>query len=160
MMATYANQTTVSVEKSRGEIERILSRYGASAFMYGWSGDSAVVQFGAHGRLVKFVLTLPAKGDREFTHAPAGKVRRSPQQQEVAWEQACRQKWRALALVIKAKLEAVDAGIAIFEDEFLAYTVLPSGETISRWLQPQIETAYATGQLPRMLLELEDGAAR
>ena len=37
------------------------------------------------------------------------------------WEQACRQRWRALALVIKAKLEAIDAEISTFEEEFLPF---------------------------------------
>lgn len=31
---TYADNTSVSVEKSRGEIERTLGRYGATAFGY------------------------------------------------------------------------------------------------------------------------------
>ena len=35
-------------------------------------------------------------------------------------DQACRQRWRALLLVIKAKLEAVTAGISTVETEFLA----------------------------------------
>jgi hypothetical protein len=155
---TYAIQTSVSVEKSRGEIEKTLSRYGATAFMYGWNEGGAIIQFAAHGRLVKFILRLPDKDADEFRLTPAGRSRRTDADAERAWEQACRQKWRALALVVKAKLEAVDAGIAIFEDEFLAYTVLPGGETVGAWLQPQINEAYANGVAPRMLLELGDGS--
>lgn len=34
-MSRYAETTSVSSESSRGEIERTLSRYGASSFMYG-----------------------------------------------------------------------------------------------------------------------------
>jgi hypothetical protein len=33
----FAEKTTVSSDKSRAEIERTLSRYGASSFMYGWN---------------------------------------------------------------------------------------------------------------------------
>lgn len=37
----YAERTVVSPEKSRGEIERVLSRYGAKGFMYGWDNGRA-----------------------------------------------------------------------------------------------------------------------
>ena len=63
-----------------------------------------------------------------------------------------RQKWRALALVIKAKLEAVESGIAVFEDEFMAYIVLPGGEeTVGDFMRPQIAEAYRIGAAPNML---------
>lgn len=35
-MSRCAQNTSVSSEKSRAEIERILRRYGADGFMYGW----------------------------------------------------------------------------------------------------------------------------
>jgi hypothetical protein len=42
-----------------------------------------------------------------------------------AIDQADRQRWRALYLVIRAKLEAVEAGIAVYEQEFLAFISSP-----------------------------------
>ena len=68
-----------------------------------------------------------------------------------AWEQAGRQRWRALALVIKAKLEAVESGITEFDDEFMAHIMLPSGETFGSWAKPQIAAAYDTGDMPPLL---------
>lgn len=53
------------------------------------------------------------------------------------YEQAGRQRWRALALVIKAKLEAVGTGIVTFEEEFLAHIVLPSGRTVTQDVTPR-----------------------
>ncbi len=44
-MTRYADNTGVSVENSRGEIERTLQRYGAESFAYGWEAGRAVVQF-------------------------------------------------------------------------------------------------------------------
>lgn len=153
----YAATTTVSVEKSRGEIERILERYGADAFMYGWNGDGAAIQFRANERHIKFELPLPGKYEKRFTHSSRG-----PRTSDAAlkeWEQACRQRWRALALVVKAKLEAVEAGITVFEDEFLAHIVLPSGETVGDWMRPQVEEAYESGQMPAgMMLALNSGS--
>ena len=66
-------------------------------------------------------------------------------------EQACRQRWRALALIVKAKLEAVEAGISSFELEFLPYPMLPNGGTVGAWALPRIALACATGQMPPML---------
>jgi hypothetical protein len=66
-------------------------------------------------------------------------------------EQACRQRWRALALAIKAKLEAVEAGITSFEDEFMAHIVLPDGSTFGRWARPQIAKVYEENTMPSLL---------
>lgn len=52
------------------------------------------------------------------------------------------------ALIIKAKLVAIDSGITEFETEFLAHIVLPSGETVGGWVLPQVERAYEVGEIP------------
>lgn len=146
---TYAANTSVSVESSKGEIERTLQRYGATSFMTGWDRERAVVGFEIASRRVRFVLTLPDRNDREFTQHSRG--RRTDDAAFKSWEQACRQRWRALALVIKAKLEAVESGITTIEDEFLAHTLLPDGTTAGDWMRPQIAAAYDTGAMPPML---------
>ena len=154
-MTRYAAQTTVSVESSRAEIERTLSRYGAESFAYGWDREKATVQFATDDRVIRFILTMPARDDKEFTVHSRG--RRTPDAAEKLWEQACRQRWRALNLVIKAKLEAVAAGISEFEDEFLAHIVLPDGTTAGEWLRPQIESAYKAGTMPTSRLLIGSG---
>ena len=153
-MAKYAETTTVSSAQSRAEIERTLSKYGASGFAYGWQDSRAMIGFSMNGKQVRFMLTLPDMNDREFTHTPSRGTRRSPVQQEAAYEQSVRQRWRALALVIKAKLEAVEAGITVFEDEFLAHIVLPNGQTAGDYMIPQIEAAYESGNMPALLPQL------
>lgn len=150
-MPKYAQQTTVSSEKSRNEIERILMRWGASSFMYGTSPSRAIVAFEAYGRRVQFRLPMPDRDADEFKRTPARRNVRTPEQREAAYEQAVRQRWRALALVIKAKLEAVEAGITEFEDEFLSHIMLPGGQTAGDWLRPQIASAYETGRMPPLL---------
>lgn len=150
-MSQYAENTSVSAERSRGEIERILQRYGANQFMYGWEEARAMVQFRANGRLIRFLLEMPDRSDREFTHTPTRGTRRTEVQALAQWEQATRQRWRALALVIKAKLEAVEAGITEFEAEFLAQIVLPDGSTVGQWAIPQVATAYDLGTMPKAL---------
>lgn len=147
-MSGYATGTSVPVERSRAEIERTLSRFDASEFMYGYDATRAIVQFAARGRRVRFVLGLPDKDDYRLT--PTGKARTSSAALS-AWEQACRESWRALAAVIKAKLVAVETGIVGFEEEFASHIVLPDGSTVGEWLLPQIEQAYATSLMPSML---------
>lgn len=149
----YAENTTVPVEKSRAELERILERYGADAFMYGWNEKGAAIRFRANNRHVKFELPLPSKTDPKFTSYRRGHstYQRTPEAAQKEWEQACRQRWRALTLVVKAKLEAVETGITIFEDEFLAHIVLPNGQTAGEWMRPQVEEAYTSGLMPTEL---------
>jgi hypothetical protein len=154
---TYAAETTVSAEKSRGEIERTLTRYGADSFAYGWSGDEAMVGFQFDGRQVRFVLAMPDRNAREFTHHKRGA--RTTAAAYEAWEKACRQRWRALALVVKAKLEAVEGGISTFETEFLGHILLPNGQTMGEWARPQVEQAYSSGTMPAMLPALGTGSS-
>lgn len=152
-MSVYARDTEVSVEKSRAEIESILSRYGATAFAYATSMDRAMLKFQAAGRNILFVLELPSKADRRFTHTRGGKGQQEWKDEYAykLWEKACRQKWRCLALVIKAKLEAVSSNISTFEDEFMAQIMMPDGKTVSAHVRPQIEAAYKTGKVPLLL---------
>jgi len=150
-MARYAESTSVSSDRSRAEIEKTLSRYGATGFMYGWEEDRAMIIFKTEDRQVKFILPLPNKKSPEFSLTPEKRRRRSQEQIEKAYEQAVRQRWRALSLVIKAKLEAVETGITSFDSEFMAHLVLPNGATIGEFMQPQIINAYETGRMPKML---------
>lgn len=147
-MTQYASQTSVSVEKSRTEIEHVLERYGADQFAYGRDDSRGIasIQFCAHQRHVRFLLTLPRPDERQFKQSKRGW--RSPEVARKHWEQACRQRWRALVLCVKAKLEAVESRISTFEDEFMAHILLPGGRTVGEVMRPQIERAYLTNEPP------------
>lgn len=150
-MPQYAEKTSVPSDRSRAEIEKTLARYGADQFMYGWGIGEAVIAFRADGRNVKFVLPMPDRNAKEFTHTPSRGTRRTESQAAEAFEQAVRQRWRALTLVIKAKLEAVEAGITVFEDEFLAHIMLPDGSTVGQWARPQLAIAYESNKMPALM---------
>lgn len=156
-MSQYAKNTSVAVEKSRAEIETILAKYGASAFAYATNNNQAMIQFQADNRRIMFVLKLPERTERRFTHTRGGKGYQecAPEHAYKLWEQACRQKWRCLCLAIKAKLEAVESEIASFEDEFMAHIVMPDGKTVGHHMKPAIETAYQTGKFAPMMLEFK-----
>lgn len=110
----YAEQTTVPVERSRAEIERTVAAYGARGFVSGWTDTGrAMIEFLAHGRRVRFVLHTPDPADKLYTqyrHSSGKMLPRDPATARKFWEQACRSRWRALHLCIKAKLESVESG--------------------------------------------------
>lgn len=150
-MTKYAADTSVSSDRSRAEIERTLQRWGATQFMYGYDESKAIVAFTIKDRQVRFVLPMPDPNAHEFTHTPGRNMKRSPAQAREAWEQATRQRWRAMALVIKAKLEAVESGIVTFDAEFLAHIVLPNGRTVGDEVVPSVAGAYQTHVMPVLL---------
>ena len=150
-MPTYARDTQVPSDRSRAEIEQTLRRWGADQFLYAWDERQAVIEFRMRGKRVRFVLPLPDPTSDDFLRTPTRRWERSNAEAEKAYEQAVRQRWRALALVVKAKLEAVESNIVTFEAEFLAHIVLPDNRTVGQWAVPQVEGSYLTGQLPPLL---------
>ncbi len=50
-----------------------------------------------------------------------------------------------------------EAGITIFEDEFMAHIVLPDGRTVGEYMLAPIEDSYRTGQMPALLPQLTSG---
>lgn len=150
-MARFAANTEVSVEKSRAEIEKLITRYGATATAFMNAPGRALIMFEANERRIVFELPLPATNDEQFSRTPAGRRKLDPQRRYEAWEQACRQRWRALALVIKAKLEAVESGITTFEDEFLAHIVMPDGMSVGKHIKPVIQAWYTSGKMQPLL---------
>jgi len=145
----YAADTKVAVEKSRAEIERLLARHRCTKFLAGVDHEAhrATVQFQAHGRIVKFEVQLPDPNDPKFRRIKGSYLERTAAGVAKVVEQEERTRWRALLLVIKAKLEAVESGIATFEDEFLAHTMLPNQQTVAQYIGPMVSEVYASGKM-------------
>ena len=137
----YAEQTSVPVEKTRAEIETLLMKHGANRFGYMLEGNKAAIAFTMQNRSVRFIVPLPDRSEKRFWFTPARRNQRSPDEAYKEWEQACRARWRALFLCIKAKIEAVEVGITTFEEEFLAHFVLETGKTVGETIIPQLDTA-------------------
>lgn len=129
---TYASKTKVPQEQTRSEIERTLHRYGATKFVYFSEAGRAIIIFEAKDRRIRFDLPVPEGGlDKDA--------------------QVRRQRWRALLLCIKAKLESVDSKIESFEDAFLAHIVMPDGVTVGQHTRATIESAYSGGKMVPLL---------
>lgn len=153
-MGIYAKKSLVSVERSKAAIEKTLQRYGASHFAYQTDNQKAIIGFAYKNLAIKLKLFLP--NPKDYINTPTGRRRWSKEDMLAAWEQVCRSSWRALHLVILAKLEAVESGIVTFEDEFLAYTYLPSGHTVGDEIRPQISKIIETGKMATLLLSGSD----
>jgi len=141
-MADYARRTPVEVVRTRTQIENELRRRGASSFGYNIDDQTgeAVIAFTMAGLQVRMALPLPDFDDDAFKYTPSGRYQRSPAEQAKAYEAELRRRWRSLALIVKAKLVAVDDGISTAEREFLADTMV-GDFTVYQRIRPELERA-------------------
>ena len=156
-MARYAANTDVSTVKSITEIERTVTRYEATGFAYAWQGSVAIVGFQISGYNIQFRLPLPSRDDPEVSQTPSGRPHKSQATIEKKWEQAKRQRFRALSMAIKMKLEAVECGITTVVEEFLAHIVLPGGKRVIDHTRQAVEAAYETGRVAGLLPDFSGG---
>jgi len=112
----------------------------------------SAISFKIADRYIRILMIMPDRTD--VARSETGR-KRAPTAAERAYDQACRQRWRALSLIIKAKLEAVAAGITTIEHEFVADIVMPDNRTVGQWLATQIESAYQSGRMPPLLPGVE-----
>lgn len=152
MGSKYAENTTVSEEQSRAEIERILERYGADTFSYARNKEKAIITFRAYNRLIRYEVIYPKRDEERFSKTPTGRDR-SESEAIKEYQKETRRLWRALALMVKSKLELIETGISSFEREFLANVLLPDGSTVGEWLAPQLEQTYQSGKMPLLIPE-------
>jgi len=146
MAYRYAAATQVGADRSRAEIERLLLRFGADKFSYAYESGRAAIVFALRGVVVLMRVPLPDRDDPAYTTTETGRKRKGDAGFK-AWEQETRRRWRALALSIKAKLIAVEDGVATFEQEFLAYLVVGRGVTVGDRLLPYVADAKSLNQI-------------
>jgi hypothetical protein len=144
----YAEGTTVPVEKTRIEIERLLTKHGAAqhGIVSNVECGIAMVLFTMAGRQVRMRVPLPRLEEARSRRGASTRER-----QIRLWEQASRERWRAVLLLVRAKLELIELGLSTIEREFLADIALPNGQTVGDLLHAQLEEAYATGSMPPLL---------
>ena len=144
---TYANQTTVSVDRSLAQIKSLIMDHEADLFTSGEDllDGVAKVEFRVNGKYVRFIITIPHIDNFEYT--PGGAYR-EPHVRKKQHAQGVRQRWRQLLLMLKGKFEAVEAGVVTFEEEFLPYFVMPDNSTVANHVVPMLEEAYETGKMP------------
>jgi hypothetical protein len=152
MSGLYAKETTVSVEKTKAAIEKTLMKYGATGFFSSWQEEPAMASIGfqLENRTMRVDMPMPLRGERRFTHDHNGRLR-SKDNIFKKWEGAQRQRWRALLLIVKAKLEFIEVGLSTVEKEFMADVLLPNGIRLGDVISPQLQLAYKDGKMPLLL---------
>lgn len=156
----YASGTTVSAEKSRLELEGLLAKHGATQRAVLCDDVRGIVSIAFLIADRKYRLDVPLPNLAEYLKPkkpPYGFFTWAPIKRQ-AWSegqcaQAQRERWRAVVLACKAKLELVRLGLSTVEREFLADLILPDGttaaETLGAYMKDLLVHGYrAPLQLP------------
>jgi hypothetical protein len=131
----YAAGTDVPVERSRAELEKLLSAHGATEFgVFTDREGSSTIIFRIHERMVRQRIVRP---DLRTESKLMAEMRR---------------RWRALILITKAKLEVIAAGDSTFEREFFVDVLLRDGRTVGEAVGGQLASHYEQGEPQPLLL--------
>lgn len=133
----YAAHTKVAPEQTRMDIEKLLSRAGATEFAFARSQEQGFdkMLFRLQGRMIKIEVKHPTAKELGRVHDRVKGL-----------EQIYKQRWRAQLLIVKAKLEIIAMGLSSVDREFLADMYLPDGRTLGEAMIPQLNEAYETGR--------------
>ena len=150
-MRRFAEGTSVSVGRSRGEIDDYLRRWGCAAIAWSDNFESgrATLRFvwkrESDAYLARFDIQVPTDEDlrkraidqrtRRFSEPKYRKIR----------EGMGREEHRLLALWIKAALNAVEAGIIPAEVIFLPFLQGADGRTVAETALPRLPTLLSGG---------------
>lgn len=156
----YAS-TTVPVERSQGEIRKLLIGYGVQRLAFGEDRDDtgtrwAAVNFQTQLYAVRMRVPLKLVDEREVrAKSQRAHTRTADEIRDGLYEQEEKRIWRVLAWNLKARMVAVEEGLESFEQAFLPHLLDPrSGRTIFEHLAEEGRV-----ELPAPLLALPAGAS-
>jgi len=128
--------TTISTEKTAGEIQSMLAKAGANAIMIEYGPDAVMSAMSFRINTTHGVITfrLPSNTEGVFQSLCASK--KVPRAKKTH-EQAARVAWRILKDWIEAQLAITEAQLADLEQVFLPYAQDANGVTVYDRLQKQ-----------------------
>lgn len=135
MPKKYADGTTVSVERTVGEILATLKGYGCSTYAHAVVNELHQIVFVHEGNSYKMHIVPPDIHD--YVKTETGRLRKK-EAIDREYDQEYRRRARVLLIAIKAKLEMVSIGQSSVEKEFLGDLVLPSGRSMYQWAEEKI----------------------
>lgn len=121
----YAS-TTVSIEKSKEGINRLLKKFGCRGVQWTWIDNKEILRF-----IHEFEFEGVKKGITfEIGIPDIGKYK--GRGYDKTFMRDDKQSFRIVLHIIKAKLTAVETGVETFENEFMSKILyrLPSGKTV------------------------------
>lgn len=140
----YARGTTVTVPSTQQELAAVFSRYGVDTYGFGATPGQAVVQFEVKSLPIRVAIPLPPRPAMERVRNP--KTGRDVDAM-TRWATEVREAWRALLLLVKSGLEAIERGITSADRVFMAWLVTPDGRTLDDHVLPAYLQSLATGRL-------------
>jgi hypothetical protein len=112
----FAQGTTVSSGKSKMEVDALLEKHGATQRGVMENNGTASILFALAGRCYRIDVPLPANSTDQLT----------------------RERWRAVVLMVKAKLELVRIGASTIEREFLADLIMADGNKLADHIRARL----------------------
>lgn len=130
----YAIETKVPVEQTQAEIRKMITKANADSFGIMESTGIVHIAFRLENRNVRFTIPMPKPGGTETKREESARMKQT------------RSRWRAVMLVIKAKLESVESGIETFDDAFLAHIQTEDGHTFGEHVKSGLRAIYSDGK--------------
>ena len=126
----YAWLTTVPVEQSRAEMMTLLAKHEVRKLATTHDSDTGDgIQFVLGDRQYRFFIPKPRAQEVERMGYDS-LYWKGGQTWTLAIDAEWRRRWRAMLMLWKVKLDAIAAGDATLDAEFLAYAVMADGRTL------------------------------
>lgn len=124
--------TTVAVEKTVGEIQRLLAKNGARSIQvdYDVEGEPIALAFRVATKLGEQSYRLPANIDVVMDVLTKQHQRGAVQRRFASREQAGRVGWRILKDWVEAQMALLETRMVAFEELMLPWMVTGSGQTV------------------------------
>lgn len=147
----YAKNTTVSIDRSMGEVRGLLLKNSAQGVAFAETPQGAIVSFYIENFQYKFNINYPQHSDNNIKYTNKGTARTVPQVEKVV-EDEKKRLWRAMVLYIKSAIEAHNNGIIDLKRSLMGNLVTNdgSGKTLYQVLETKMNEVLVT---PSKLLE-------
>lgn len=156
MAVEYAKGTSVPTSRTEAEIRKLLAEHGANrlAVMTDLEQRRVEIAFQVDRLAFRMAVPMPDPSDRAFNYTNHRTPRElTKQERDRKLSQAERERWRAVLLLVKAKLQAIQLGVSTWEEEFLPYLVIDRrGQTLGQKVLPNLQAVLETGDLPTLPL--------
>lgn len=155
-MRRYAEDTTVPVSKSRGELDALLRGWGAQGIQWtdDFEHDRVMLRFvwprGEQRFMARFVVRLPTREQLAVDAVDGRSGRTSESKLRALMDARGKREHRLLVLWLKAALNAVDAGLVDAETLFLPFLEGKDGQTFAEAALPRLAD-LTTGSAARLL---------
>lgn len=129
--------TTIAVEKTHGEICRLLAKHGAKSVLseFDGEGEPTAVSFLIDTPFGERGFRLPANIDAVFKVLSQQYDKGQVQRRFVTREQAARVGWRIVKDWLEAQMAIVDTQMVTFTQVMLPYMVTEQGTTVYEALE-------------------------